>query len=426
MSVHETAAEHRNSENPGRVSSVHLARMLDAEIRRYQKVYADPRTFAPWFPRQLEDKFNADTSEARARDLGFTISLGCLFYFLSTLTDFAFAPDIGLQGFAVRLATLPLFAVMLVFGPKLRPTCRELMVAALSIVAVATLAAIPFLSRAPQAAFAFTTAMLGLVYTNTTLGLRFRKACVVTTLTCALIVTMAVLYSDETSAVGWAISLQTVVAGAFSIIANYRIERSARLGYLLDEREALRLKALTADREKLKTLSSTDALTDLANRGSFNRWCAAAFAKPENVGVSAALLMINVDHFKQYNDYYGHLAGDDCLRSVAQKISSTVRGNNDIVARYGGEEFVVFLLDISPGDAEALAERICAAVRELKIPHANRIDDVGQVTISVGVATMPIETGGSLVELIESADRALYLAKRKGRNRCEASLSRAA
>lgn len=416
----------RRSARPARAANAGLAALLDAEIKRYQQGYASLLSLAPWFPPALERKFDADTRRARSRDLVLMIGLGTFFYLLSTLTDFAFVPDIGFDGLVLRLATLPVLAAAMFYVPKMRSTRREALVAIVAITVVGTLTLIPFFSDTQHAAFAFTTAMLALVYANTTLGLRFSKACAFTALSCLLIIAMALLHSHEASPVGWAITLQVVVAGAFSLLANYRIERNARLGYLLNEREALRLAALAADREQLRTLSNTDALTGLGNRGSFNRRCAAAFADPDNYGTDAALLMIDVDHFKQFNDHYGHLAGDDCLRVVARQISNTIRGTDDIVARYGGEEFVVFLRGVSLSSAETLAKRLCTAVCELDIPHLGRGDDTSHVTISVGVATTMVDSSNSFLELIAAADRALYTAKRKGRNRCEAALSRAA
>ena len=404
-----------------------LRHIIDSEIARYRQLsYSNPKAVVPWFPKALEDRFNADMCCARARDLRFTTILGSIFFFLTTVTDFAFAPDIGLQGFWLRVMALPLLIFTLTVGPSMKPTGRELLAAATSFAAVAVSAIIPCLSSSPHALLAFITPILVIVYSNTTLGLRFREACGLTLLSCAFVTAIAVLNLGVADPVGWSIGVLACIAGTFSIVANCWIERSARLGYLLNTRETMRLSVLVADREKLKTLSDTDALTGLANRGSFNTRCLDMFLDPGNHGLPAALLMVDVDHFKQFNDYYGHVAGDTCLRTVAQQISSVVRGSNDIVARYGGEEFIIFLLGVMPNQAEVLAERICASVRTLGIAHLNRGDATDIVTISVGVATGTIEPGASLVSLIETADRALYDAKRNGRDRCEAALPQAA
>lgn len=412
-----------NCENAGE----NLRQLIDSEIARYTRLsYANPKAVVPWFPKALEDRFNADTGSARARDLRFTTILGTIFFFLTTVTDFAFVPDIGWQGFWLRVMASPLLIVTLTVGPSMKPTGRELLAAATSFAAVVVSAIIPCLSSSPWALLSIITPMFVIVYSNTTLGLRFSEACGLTLLSCTFVTAAAVFKLGAGDSVAWSIGVLTWIAGAFSIVANCWIERSARLGYLLNTRETMRLSVIAADREKLKTLSDTDALTGLTNRGSFNTRCLDLFLDPSNSGVSAALMMVDVDHFKQFNDFYGHVAGDTCLRTVAQQISSAIRGRNDIVARYGGEEFIVFLLGVTPAQAEVLAERICASVRSLDIPHLNRDDGTEIVTISVGVATATIESGASLIGLIEAADRALYDAKRNGRDRCEAALPQAA
>lgn len=404
-----------------------LTRLLDQEIARYQRLRHPALSAAtPAFPPALEHKFEDDTWHARVSDLRFTMILGTFFYYLSAMTDPVFVPDLEWQGVLIRTIGLPFMLFAIIVGPQLRGNVREVFVAATSVVIIADLATIPALSSAPFAPYAFATAILAMIYANTTLVLRFRKACVFTAASCAIIVALAVNQSGIDKPLGWAIGLLAVVGGMFSLVANYRIEWSARLSYLLGTRETMRLHAVKADREVLKTLSSTDELTGLANRGALNRWCAGAFSRPENQGRPAALLMIDVDHFKRYNDHYGHIAGDECLRTIAQRISQAVRSENDIVARYGGEEFIVLLLDITPKQAWVLAERICAAVSCLTLPHANRGDAMTHVTISVGVACTAIGPGSTLEGLMQTADRGLYTAKRKGRNRVEGALSNAA
>jgi diguanylate cyclase (GGDEF)-like protein len=128
--------------------------------------------------------------------------------------------------------------------------------------------------------------------------------------------------------------------------------------------------------------------------------------------------MIDVDHFKKYNDCYGHLAGDDCLRQIARTLKAVVERGPDIVARYGGEEFVVILPDTNSQGAVLLAGRIGEAVLRLALPHAQS-DTSEFVTISLGVATAAehVLTDGD--QLVALADQALYQAKKNGRNRYE-------
>lgn len=178
----------------------------------------------------------------------------------------------------------------------------------------------------------------------------------------------------------------------------------------LSERET----AMKRANEHLGRLAQFDALTGLANRGSFD---AQLLAEHENARVSGeplALLLIDVDHFKAFNDLYGHVAGDACLREVAQAIAQVVR-DSDFAARYGGEEFVVIGRGMNTDAALAVATRLCAAVRALKVPHERSPHRL--VTISIGIASAVPQAGELPERMVEEADVALYAAKKQGRDR---------
>ena len=137
------------------------------------------------------------------------------------------------------------------------------------------------------------------------------------------------------------------------------------------------------------------------------------------MGNMLSLLMIDVDHFKRYNDTYGHVRGDSCLKQIAEAALDVVLRPADLVARYGGEEFAVVLPATDEAGARAVAEEICQAVRNRKLPHAE--SPHGIVTISVGCSTVVPHRGVTPRDLIDEADKALYMAKHNGRNRIEAS-----
>lgn len=161
--------------------------------------------------------------------------------------------------------------------------------------------------------------------------------------------------------------------------------------------------------QRLESIANQDALTGTANRRALNAYLAAIWQQKTPL----ALMMIDVDYFKRYNDRYGHQAGDECLSSVAQVLKMAVRAEGDLVARYGGEEFVVVLPGVSLAHATAIVERIQQKIREAGLPHAASAV-ASEVTVSIGIVasdgTVPIET------LIARADSALYQAKNKGRN----------
>jgi diguanylate cyclase (GGDEF)-like protein len=158
-----------------------------------------------------------------------------------------------------------------------------------------------------------------------------------------------------------------------------------------------------------------DGLTGIANRRRFDEYGGRVVATAQRRNASLALLIADIDFFKAYNDGFGHLAGDDCLRHVAHIIRSQVPRPGDLVARYGGEEFVAILVDTDAKGAAIVAERIRKAVEDARIPHAA---SSGQpyVTISIGVGELT-QAFDSLAAVIGAADAALYQAKHGGRNR---------
>jgi diguanylate cyclase (GGDEF)-like protein len=175
-----------------------------------------------------------------------------------------------------------------------------------------------------------------------------------------------------------------------------------------------RTRELRNANDKLEQLSRIDSLTEVANRRFFNETLLCEWRRAAREKRSLAILMIDVDHFKRFNDHYGHLQGDECLQMVAQALMSAVRRGGDLVARYGGEEFGVVLPNAGE-EAMSVAERCRAAVAALNVTHAQS-GGIGHVTVSIGMSSV-IPTGSLAPEdLLDSADKALYMAKDGGRN----------
>jgi diguanylate cyclase (GGDEF)-like protein len=167
--------------------------------------------------------------------------------------------------------------------------------------------------------------------------------------------------------------------------------------------------------DKLLTLAATDGLTGLANRFHFDGMLAYEYARHMRSGKEMALIMLDIDHFKAFNDTYGHISGDECLREIARAMTRTVSRSTDLVARYGGEEFVVLLPETSLRGAVTLAERIRNCIGALALPHKG--SSTGHVTASLGVVSGRFLTGSSIVDVLTEADVQLYAAKAGGRNR---------
>jgi diguanylate cyclase (GGDEF)-like protein len=172
--------------------------------------------------------------------------------------------------------------------------------------------------------------------------------------------------------------------------------------------------------EHLEELASLDGLTGLANRRGFDRQLAQEWNRAGDTGEPVALMMIDIDYFKLYNDRYGHVAGDTCLRSVGETLSLVMLENAVLVARYGGEEFALLLPGLDLARVALLAEEARRSIEDLLITHAEA--PCGHVTISIGVESVAPWPGQSAADLVEAADRALYAAKRRGRNRVDANV----
>ncbi len=166
----------------------------------------------------------------------------------------------------------------------------------------------------------------------------------------------------------------------------------------------------------LQKLMNSDGLTGLSNRRHFDDYLDVEWRRALREQTELSLLLIDVDHFKAFNDRFGHLAGDDTLRRVAASLGEGCNRASDLAARYGGEEFVVVLPNTSAGGARLLAEKLRMGVEQLGIVHQVPAPGAA-VTVSVGVATLTPRADQVALDLIELADQALYQAKRAGRNR---------
>ena len=195
------------------------------------------------------------------------------------------------------------------------------------------------------------------------------------------------------------------ITGVYVVVLRRSRGREQELARLVRERT----EQLEEANRKLEELSFLDALTDVANRRQFEQILDLEWRRAVRSGAPLSLLLADIDHFKAFNDSYGHQAGDRCLRDVAMLLDSIVQRAGDQVARYGGEEFAAMLPETDAEGAEKIAEKMRRAVESLETGG-------GRVTISVGVATTLAREKASPESLVAAADAALYDAKRAGRN----------
>ena len=184
----------------------------------------------------------------------------------------------------------------------------------------------------------------------------------------------------------------------------------------LEDKVKQRTAELEAANQQLETLSATDGLTGLANRRSFDSYWVQEWQRAVRQGTPLAVIMLDVDHFKAYNDHYGHQQGDACLRILGDILRATIRRAGELAARYGGEEFVVVMPGASAQKAQETAHSILVALRAEHLPHASS-SVAPVVTISLGVAAGMPGAMDDREHLIKAADVALFEAKHQGRNR---------
>jgi len=188
---------------------------------------------------------------------------------------------------------------------------------------------------------------------------------------------------------------------------------------LLEERKTLEL-SLQKSEHRYRELANADALTGLANRRGFDEQLEAEWRRAIRTHESIAILLMDVDLFKSYNDIYGHIGGDECLRCIANVIAGALQRSSDRASRFGGEEFAVILANTELPGALIVAENIRQAVAAMNLPHPR--NPHGRQTISIGVAAAIPTLETSSLSLLTLSDHALYRAKDQGRNRVEAAL----
>lgn len=193
-------------------------------------------------------------------------------------------------------------------------------------------------------------------------------------------------------------------------------EVEALIGFMFDisERKKTEEQVIRLQKE-LEELSFKDGLTGVANRRMFDSIMEVEWANARRHRQPLSLIILDIDHFKQYNDFYGHIQGDDCLRRVAQTLSTAGTRARDFFARYGGEEFVLVLPEADAAAAAKIAERCRSLIFKLQIPHENSATSQ-MVTISLGVGTIVPSHDAEPIMFIEAVDRLLYKAKQNGRN----------
>ncbi len=371
------------------------------------------------FPKSLEAVYARDTEATRIRALQGT---GVAIAFLMNMflvSDHAMVPDMFGHALVWRLwMYTPLILCSLWLLGRIRNVLlRELFVAQASLAACMIQVALCVGSQSPHALAYLVGITMVIFFSNVYSRIRFWVALPVNAAMLMLFALGVWLFPLADMALVIPIALMLASTTMFTLYYLYTLEHEERHNYLLGQRQRVLGDALTQANAELERVSHTDALTQVANRRHFDEVMAQIWERARVDGQEVSVLMLDIDHFKLYNDRYGHPEGDACLVQVSQVLRHCLRRPGDLVARYGGEEFIAVLYKASALQVQQAAERVRAAVESLNITHEDAPLH-GQVTISVGWASIkPNERDASVQRLIAQADEALYQAKNRGRNR---------
>jgi diguanylate cyclase (GGDEF)-like protein len=243
--------------------------------------------------------------------------------------------------------------------------------------------------------------VLVVVYATLFLGLLFRVVVIVATSLLLAFITLGVVLGVPHEDLVFAASV-LVATGLMVVLSAGRVERLVRGSFI--------------ETQQLNDIAERDGLSGLYNRRMFDTLTRRLWQQAQRDAESLQVILVDIDHFKRFNDLYGHQAGDDCIRQVAKVIARAAKRPLDFCARYGGEEFALVLYGPSGADPEQLAEQIRREIMAEAVPHADS-DAASVITVSVGSAIAEPGTKRSLAGLIQTADEALYRAKQTGRNR---------
>lgn len=271
-------------------------------------------------------------------------------------------------------------------------------------------------SRMPTSYFYHGGFALALILGMAAHRLRFRYACTLCVVVVLLQIGCMLTAPNFPPPLRGTMMVLTGSMAFYMLFASHRMEFEERQRFLLGTSEQTLLDQLASTHAQLEELSMTDALTGVANRRGFDRYFEQHWEQAKAEGGDLSLLMLDVDHFKAYNDRYGHPTGDECLRCIALELKRQIPVSLGLVSRWGGEEFIVVLPQQSSAEARQTAQRLRQAVKALGLRH-EASPTSSTVTVSVGTATLaPRDVADFPESLIAQADTALYEAKHSGRN----------
>lgn len=371
---------------------------------------------AAW-PAVLREAYAEDRRDAARSELRYQQIVGLLITLLSIALDFVAVPDNMARGALLRVTlVMPMAMITIAFAYRMKLSHLKL-AAGYTLIAFSVIV-IHLASFADPATATRYTMSTTFLLAMALMLLPFQRKGLIAFFVafCAVTLTAGVAPHPLPATLWLQHMAMTLLVGAAALVIALRHLDTAARTFLYDLRDSFTRAELEQNVRVLRELSESDALTGLANRRSFRSSFDSRFAgDTRKPGRSVTVMMIDLDHFKRFNDEFGHQAGDRALRHVGRCLEAGFSGVDGIIARFGGEEFIAAFHSTSVAEAERLAEDVRQAIRALDIPvRDNRRQ---RITTSIGLASAGPDAKVDLGELTARADRALYRAKSDGRDR---------
>lgn len=368
------------------------------------------------FPAPLEQEFREDYAARYDNHMNASMLLGMMAIVFSGAFDIIWMPAHYQPLWMARLiVAMPMLFLLLLARLPFFHVIQQPVIVVYSVIAAAGVMSFESLSVAPYSHYYASAIMLVVMFVFVLSRILFVWGLICAALMLIELLLFNLFYLQAPMGLLAAKLFLFLLSCVFCLVGAFLTERGLRRNYLQSRLLSLENRDLEESNLKLQYLSSVDGLTQVANRRSLDVSLTTEWQRAMRKGEPVAVLMIDVDHFRQYNDTYGHRSGDNCLREVARALKDFARRPGDMVARYGGEEFAVVQVAAGPMQALEIAENVCARIRELSIPH--RLSSHGTISVSIGVASVVPVRDSRPEALVLRADQALYEAKRSGRNR---------
>ncbi|PKN37149.1 MAG: hypothetical protein CVU62_11115 [Deltaproteobacteria bacterium HGW-Deltaproteobacteria-2] len=397
--------------------------MKDAELNTLQQLLND-RGWRLRFNEELEREFQQDYARRYFAHMQIAGIMGLVVFLACGILDLIWMTDMAGRTWFIRLvAGIPMAVPLLLsfwgkFRQKYGEKYMQLFTCIFATSAVGGLIAISLNSLEPYNYYYYNAVTVAMVIVFVLSRIQFKWG-VISAIIMLLSLNVGLIGFDQTdNKLATVVIIDYVFLGSSisALIGTFLIERSLRQNYLQSRLLSVENRDLEESNLTLQYLSAIDGLTQIANRRSLDRSLAIEWQRARRKREPVGFIMADIDHFKMFNDTYGHQAGDECLRVVASLIKDHARRPGDLAARYGGEEFALVLTNSSAEQARIIAEQMRKKIMETTIKYEKSVST--NITVSLGVASMVPGIGQANPDaLILEADQAMYRAKRSGRNR---------